>query len=89
MYAIIEIQGHQYIVREGDTLIVDKITEVPVGQTTSTAPLAVFTEDASTVTIGEPFVSDATVEYEIINHTKGDKLHVYKFKRKNRYSRKI
>jgi large subunit ribosomal protein L21 len=55
----------------------------------STDILAIFGEDGTSVSVGAPFVKGASITFDISTHQKGDKLHVYKFKNKNRYSRKI
>lgn len=89
MYAIIEIQWHQYIVTEGDTISVDRMSDNKEGDKITLDALSVFSEDGKTVKVGKPTVAWATVACEITEHTRWDKLHVHKFKRKNRYSRKI
>ncbi len=88
MYAVVQLQGHQYIVSEGDVITVDKIATDKKTHNTSDV-LAVFAEDGSKVSVGAPFVSGASVSFSVEEHKKGKKLHVYKFKNKNRYSRKI
>lgn len=88
MYAVVQLQGHQYIVSEGDVITVDKIDTDKKTHNTDEV-LAVFSEDGKDVTVGTPHVKGATVTFSVQEHKKGDKLHVYKFKNKNRYSRKI
>lgn len=55
----------------------------------TTDVLAVFDEEGKSVSVGTPHVKGASVEFSVQEHKKGEKLHVYKFKNKNRYSRKI
>lgn len=89
MYAIIEIQWHQYIVTEGDVITVDRMKDNQEGDKITLDALSVFEEDGSTVKVWTPVVTWATVACEVTEHTKGVKIHVHKFKRKNRYTRKM
>ena len=89
MYAVIELQGHQYIVSKGVEIVVDKM-DAEEGKNIKVATvLAVFDEEGKDVSIGKPYVDGATVTVTVNTHQKGDKIHVIKFKRKNRYKRKI
>lgn len=86
MYAIIELQGHQYIVQKGDTITVDRVQEEK--EVKIDTVLAVFDDKGTEVKIGTPFVK-ATVTAIVKENKKGEKVHVLKFKRKNRYERNI
>lgn len=55
----------------------------------TTDVLAVFDEEGKKVSVGAPYVKGASIDFTVQEHKKGEKLHVYKFKNKNRYSRKI
>ena len=85
MYAIIATGGKQYKVAEGDIIKVEKLG-VEEGQTfTFDQVLAVSDKE---LTVGEPFVSGATVEAEVLGDGKGKKVIVYKYKRKTGYHKK-
>ncbi len=86
MYAIIELQGHQYIVQKGDTITVDRVQEEK--EVKIDTVLAVFDDKGTDVKLGTPFVK-ATVTATVKENKKGEKVHVLKFKRKNRYERNI
>lgn len=86
MYAVVELQWHQYIVAENNELIVDSI-DLDVGKNFEVNVLALFNEDASKTLLGSPYVDGATVSFEVIDHKRWDKIRVLKFKRKNRYER--
>jgi ribosomal protein L21 len=88
MYAVVQLQGHQYIVSEGDSITVDKLDTDKTTYETSDV-LAVFDESGTDVTVGTPHVKGGVVTFTVQEHQQGEKLHVYKFKNKNRYSRKI
>lgn len=88
MYAVISLQGHQYIVKEWDEIVVDTMdledgTSVDVDQV-----LAVFDEKAEKVLLWTP-VLKAKVSCEVVQSQKWEKITVIKFKRKNRYKRTI
>ncbi|USN56672.1 MAG: 50S ribosomal protein L21 [Candidatus Peribacteria bacterium] len=87
MYAVVQLQGHQYIVSEGDVITVDQIDTDKKTYETSDV-LAVFDESGKGVVLGTPHVKGGTVTFAVQEHKQGDKIHVYKFKNKNRYSRK-
>jgi large subunit ribosomal protein L21 len=50
--------------------------------------LALFDEKGETVKVGKPYVEGAKVEATVGTTAKGEKVHILKFKRKNRYARK-
>lgn len=89
MYAVIHLQGHQYIVNEGLELKVDKVDLAEGATLTLDTVLALFDEEGETVKLGKPYVSGAKVEATVGATAKGTKINVLKFKRKNRYSRRI
>jgi large subunit ribosomal protein L21 len=50
-------------------------------------PMLVASEDGTTVKIGTPVVSGAKVTAKIVEHGRGEKISVIKYKRKARYRR--
>lgn len=87
MYAVIETGGKQYRVQPGDSLQVETIAgdtgaEIELGRV-----LAVVGDDAQLLT-GDTIAS-AKVTATIANHDRGDKILVFKFKRKKQYKRTI
>jgi len=84
-FAIIPTGGKQYIVHEGDELDVEKLDAEEGEEVEFEAVLMVGERDD--VEIGDPEVSDARVVGEVVEHGKGDKVEVVKFKRKNNYHR--
>ena len=87
MYAVISLQGHQYIVNEGLELVVDNLSTEEGKKLTVDTVLAVFDEKGETVKVGTPYVEGAKVEATVGTTAKGEKVQVIKFKRKNRYFR--
>jgi large subunit ribosomal protein L21 len=86
MYAVIESGGKQYRVSEGETLRVEKL-EGPAGTKISFGPLLVA-DDGGSVSVGRPTVGGMTVEGEIVEHGKGKKIVIFKYKRRKSYRRK-
>lgn len=82
-YAIIQLQGKQHRVQVGDQLIVDRLENEDNTKMIISDVLMTNVDDK--VTVGAPFVKGATVELEIIEKTKGEKIRVFKYKSKSRY----
>jgi large subunit ribosomal protein L21 len=89
MFAVIELQWHQYIVRENDTIVVDKL-ELTDSNYTADKVLLIAEEDGTNTLVGKPYIKGATVSFNVVtDFQKGEKIRVLKFKRKNRYQRII
>ncbi|MFW5647952.1 MAG: 50S ribosomal protein L21 [Candidatus Alkaliphilus sp. MAG34] len=86
MYAIIETGGKQYRVKEGDTLIVEKLEAEQGDIVTIDDVLAV--SKAGKLTIGGPTVDGAKVEARVIEQGKSKKIIVFKYKPKKNYRKK-
>ena len=85
MFAIIETGGKQYKVELGCEIEVEKL-ENQVGDKLNLNVL--MFADGENVIAGNPFVADHTVEAEVVEHGKGDKIVVFKYKAKKNYRRK-
>lgn len=86
MFAVIKTGGKQYKVKEGDTLRVEKLPEVEAGgSVTFDEVLLVGNEDGSSLQIGMPTVSGATVAGTVETQGRAKKVVVRKFKAKSRY----
>ncbi|NLK21520.1 MAG: 50S ribosomal protein L21 [Epulopiscium sp.] len=86
MYAIIETGGKQYRVQEGDIISVEKLGIADGGQITFDKVLAVSKDDS--LSVGTPFVNNASVSASVIEEGKGKKIIVYKYKPKKGYHKK-
>lgn len=82
-YAIIQLQGKQHRVKVGDQLIVDRLENEDHTKLVVTDVL--LTNVDAKVTLGSPFVKAASVELQVVEKTKGEKIRVYKYKSKSRY----
>lgn len=85
MIAIIQTGGKQYIVKEGDTLRVEKL-EAEAGNTVQFDTLLTSAEDVSSFTLGTPSLG-TTVTAEVVKQGRAKKVLVRKFKSKVRYMR--
>ncbi len=85
MYAVIKTGGKQYRVANGDILAVEKLEGDP-GSTISLAPVLMLNDDKSS-TVGTPIVEGAAVSAEVLEQTRGDKIVVFKKKRRKGYRR--
>lgn len=85
-YAIIQLSGKQYKVSAGDTITTDRL-DLESGKTmTVTDVLFVGDTDAATTpTLGLPLVAGASVGLKVVEHGRGDKIRVVKYKSKSRY----
>ena len=84
MYAVIKAGGHQYRVKEGESLTIDKIEGSAGDKITFDKVLMV---GGSTTVLGQPLVSGASVEATIKEQTRNPKIIVFKYKRRKNYKR--
>lgn len=87
-YAIIQIGGKQYIIKQGDVISVEKLGANDGEEFEIKEVLAIFEEKGENAQIGAPFVSGGSVKAKVIASGKGKKVTVVKFKPKVRYKRK-
>lgn len=81
-FAVIKTGGKQYLVKESDELVVDKLA-LEVGKTAALETLAIFKDDGD-IKLGDPLLK-FTTEVEILENIKGDKVRIARFKSKVRY----
>ena len=86
MYAIVEIQGKQYKVSEGDVVQVEKIGK-EVGEKVELNNILMISGEEK-IEVGNPYVQKAKVMGEIVEQGKGKKIIVFKYKRRKGYKRK-
>jgi large subunit ribosomal protein L21 len=85
MYAVIKTGGKQYRVAEGEKIRVEKLPG-NVGDKVTLTDVLLLAGDAPK--IGNPLVKGANVEATIVAHGKGEKVIVFKFRRRKNYRRK-
>lgn len=88
MYAIVEINGQQFKVEEGKRLFINHIQEIEEGKTVEFEKV-LLVDNGGTVMVGAPTVDGAKVVVEVVNPlVKGDKVIVFKKKRRKGYRKK-
>jgi large subunit ribosomal protein L21 len=85
MYAVIKTGGKQYRVANGDVITVEKL-EGEAGAQLSIEPVLML-NDGKATTVGTPVVEGASVTAEVLEQTRGDKIVVFKKKRRQGYKR--
>jgi large subunit ribosomal protein L21 len=86
MYAIVEIAGQQFKVAKDQKVYVHRLQGEEGSKVTFDNVLLV--EDKGNVTIGAPAIEGAAVTAKILGHLKGDKVIVFKKKRRKGYKKK-
>src|SRR5688500_6749361 len=89
MYAVIESGGKQYSVRPGEVVQIEKI-EGEVGAATKFGSVLLAAKaagDNTTIWLGKPALSGATVDGIIVGQGRGDKITIIKMKRRKQYRR--
>ena len=86
MYAIVEIAGQQFKVAKDQKVYVHRLQEAEGSKVTFDNVMLV--EDKGNVTIGAPAIEGAAVTAKILGHLKGDKVIVFKKKRRKGYKKK-
>jgi large subunit ribosomal protein L21 len=83
MYAVVKTGGKQYRVSSGEKLKVEQIladvgTEIVLDQVLMVA-------DGEAVTMGAPLIQGASVKAKVVAHGRGDKVLIYKMRRRKHY----
>jgi large subunit ribosomal protein L21 len=84
MYAIIKTGGKQYRVEQGQRLLIERLPDAE-GATVALEPLLYRSDDAVFDAAG---LATVAVEAKILEHVRGPKLRVFKFKPKRGYRRR-
>lgn len=83
MYAVIKTGGKQYRVAAGDKFKVEKL-EADVGAEI-TFDQVLMVADGDNVKVGAPMLSGAAVKATVVSHGRGDKVRIFKMKRRKHY----
>jgi len=85
MYAIVEIAGQQFKVEEDKKVFVHRL---PLEEGTSVEfDRVLLVDNEGSVSVGTPVVEGAKVTAKVLEHTKGDKVLVFKKKRRKSYQK--
>ena len=86
MYAIVEIAGQQFKVQQDQKLYVHRLAE-ETGAKIEFDKVLLIDNDGK-ITLGAPAIEGATVTAEVLGHVKGDKVIVFRKKRRKGYRKK-
>jgi len=86
VYAIVEASGQQFWLQPNRYLDIDRL-EAEVGSQL-TLDTVLLVNGSKGATLGQPYVSGATVELKVMAHRRGPKILVYKMRRKKKTRRK-
>lgn len=86
MYAIVDIAGQQFKVEKERKIFVHRL-KAEEG-TSVTFDKVLLVENEGAVKVGAPYVEGASVTAKVLTHLKGDKVIVFKKKRRKGYSKK-
>ena len=84
MYAIVKTGGKQYRVEEGQTLLVERLT-ADEGSTVALDPILFRSDDT---VFDKDGLSKVKVEARVVEHLRGPKLTIFKYRPKQGYKRK-
>ena len=86
MYAIVEIAGQQFKVQKDQKIFVHRLAAETGAKLEFDRVLLV--DNGGKINIGAPAIAGASVTAEVINHVKGDKIIVFRKKRRKGYKKK-
>jgi len=87
MYAIVNIAGQQFKVAKDQYVFVHRLREAAEGASIEFDNV-LLVENQGKVTIGTPTVQGAKISAKVLSHLKGDKVIVFKKKRRQGYKKK-
>ena len=83
MYAIVDIAGQQFKVEEGNKIFIHRLDKME-GDKVDINEVLLIGQDGKVV-IGQPLIKGASVTAKVIDHPRGDKVKVFKKKRRKGY----
>lgn len=86
MFAVIRTGGKQYKVAKNDVIVVEKLLGDAGDEVDFTDVLAL--NDGAATQFGQPVVSNALVTAEVLEQARGDKVIIFKKRRRKNYRRK-
>ncbi len=87
-FAVIMTGGKQYMVRTGDVITIEKLSDdMNVGDVV-TFDQVLLVDDGATTVIGKPMIAGKTVTAELVEAGRGKKIDVIQYKQKSRYYKK-
>ncbi|TDG94973.1 50S ribosomal protein L21 [Cardinium endosymbiont of Culicoides punctatus] len=84
MYAIVEIAGKQFKVSKKQKLYTPKLQN-EVGDALTFDKVLLLGDEQGAIAVGKPMLDGVTITAKVLDHTKGDKVIVFKKKRRKGY----
>ncbi len=85
MYAIVDIAGQQFKVTKDQKIFVNRLKGEQGSKVEFTDVLLV--DNDGKIVVGEPLISGASVNATILAHTRGEKVKIFKKKRRKGYQK--
>ena len=86
MYAIVNINGIQTRVEPEAVIQVARLTDEPGAKLTFDQVLLVA--DGDSIAVGQPYVQGASLTAEVVEHFRGKKIHIFRYKRRQDYRKR-
>ena len=86
MFAIVNINGNQTRVTPDEVVEVPRLTGEPGAKLTFAQVMLVG--DGDRISVGQPYLKGASLVAEVVEHLRGPKLRIFKFKRRREYRRR-
>lgn len=83
MYAVFETNGKQYKVKNNDIIRLERIN-MPINNIFEFCNVLMVAYDKK-IFIGEPILKNCSIKAEVINHIRGEKIKIIKFRRRKHY----
>jgi large subunit ribosomal protein L21 len=87
MYAVVQIAGQQRKVAIGETLNVNRLPQI-VGEQLVCKDVLLLENEQGEIVVGAPTIANARVLVRVTSHFRGDKVIVFKKKRRKGYCKK-
>jgi large subunit ribosomal protein L21 len=88
MYAVIQTGGKQYKVKEGESLLVERLFAEPETEIVFDRVLCI-SDEAQGIKIGEPYLTDIVVKARVEGEVKGEKVRIFKMRRRKHYRKTL
>lgn len=87
MYAVIANGGKQYKVAEGQIIRLEQF-KADAGNVVEFDQVLLLA-DGTDITVGAPFIKNAMVKGEVVEHGRGKKIHIIKFRRRKHHMKRM
>lgn len=87
MYAVIELNNNQYVIKENEDIIIDKFDTDSKKKDIQIKNILLL-KDKEKILIGKPYLDNVTVNADVVKDIKGKKVIVFKYKKRKGYRKK-